>query len=87
ATRVEVMLTHSHPRVILVVTDNGIGYEQAESGMPARRDSRGIGLLSMRERAASLGGGIEVTSIPDRGTRVRVELPVKQDESWRKSGS
>jgi len=82
ATRVEVMLTHSHPKIILLVIDNGVGYEQAESG--PWRDSQGIGLLSMRERAAALGGGIDVTSVPDKGTRVRVELPVGHDETCRK---
>ncbi len=75
ATRVDVTLTHSHPQIILLVVDNGIGYEQAESGLPAWKGSQGIGLLSIRERVASLGGVIEMTSAPGRGTRMRIEIP------------
>jgi signal transduction histidine kinase len=75
ATRVDVTLTHSHPRIILLVVDNGIGYTQAESGLPIWKESQGIGLLSIRERVASLGGVIEMTSSPGRGTRMRIEIP------------
>ncbi|HEV7203742.1 MAG TPA: sensor histidine kinase [Jatrophihabitans sp.] len=50
------------------VVDDGVGY----SG----RSGRGLGLGSMRERAAELGGTFLIESPPAGGTRVVVTLPV-----------
>lgn len=75
ASRAEVLLTFSHPMVIMVIRDNGCGFSEAEALTGARRRGRGIGLLGMRERVASLGGRISVKSRPGKGTGIRVELP------------
>jgi signal transduction histidine kinase len=40
----------------------------------------GVGLLSMRERAAELGGTCAVEPIPEGGTRVLVRLPLNREE-------
>lgn len=76
ATRVEVRLTASHPRVIFMMQDNGKGFEQQENGMPREGLSLGIGLLSMKERVASLKGSIRIKSVLNKGTAIRVEFPV-----------
>jgi len=76
ATHVEIILTYSHPRVILIIRDNGVGYKQAKKELTPRRRSRGIGLLSMRERVASFGGSIDISTAPSKGTAVRVDIPV-----------
>jgi len=36
----------------------------------------GLGLLGMRERAALLGGRIDIASAPGEGTRVHVTIPL-----------
>jgi PAS domain S-box-containing protein len=64
ATEVEVSLLLSEERVELSVQDNGRGF--ATDGAYS-----GIGLSSMRERAADIGATLEITSAPDAGTRVR----------------
>lgn len=74
AKNVKILLTHSYPKTILVIRDDGVGFETAAEGLPGGRP-RGIGLLSMQERVASLGGTIDITSAPGRGTTVRVEIP------------
>jgi PAS domain S-box-containing protein len=74
AKNVRILLTHSHPKAILVIRDNGIGYKPDEAGLP-EGSPRGIGLLSMRERVASLGGTFDISSSPGRGTTIRVEIP------------
>ena len=51
----------------LCISDNGHGFDAGGAG-------GGFGLVSMRERVASLGGEIEVRSNP-AGTRVEVTLP------------
>ncbi|MER6945039.1 histidine kinase [Nonomuraea sp. NPDC000554] len=38
----------------------------------------GVGMLSLRERAAELGGDCQVTCPPDGGTLVRARLPLEQ---------
>lgn len=76
ATRVEIMLTYSHPRVIFIVRDNGVGHEPLKRGTVTGKASGGIGLLSMRERVASLGGSIDIVSSPGKGTTIRAQIPV-----------
>jgi signal transduction histidine kinase len=48
-------------------------------GLPAAHQV-GVGLLSMRERAAELGGRCEVQRVPEGGTRVHAVLPLPRDE-------
>ncbi|WP_130012210.1 GAF domain-containing sensor histidine kinase [Serinicoccus sediminis] len=70
ATRVEVRLAVEGPSLVATVRDDGVGIaDDTESG---------VGLLSMRERAAELGGLAEVTCPPDGGTLVRAELPLEE---------
>ena len=54
------------------VEDDGRGFDQAE----VERDGRAMGLFTMRERMALLNGDVEITSAPQRGTSVRVRVPV-----------
>jgi signal transduction histidine kinase len=57
-------------RVRLIVEDDGCGFD-LQSASP----TNGFGLLSMRERAESIGGLLNLESAPDRGTRVEVAVP------------
>lgn len=76
ATSVDIMLTYSHPHVILAVRDNGVGQNESGRERKKRREGEGIGLLTMRERAVSLGGSFEISSLPGKGTTIRAEIPV-----------
>src|SRR5215212_1285799 len=57
--------------VALEIVDDGVG-------IPEER-SAGVGLSSMRERAAELGGSCVVQSIPKGGTQVLVRLPLPKE--------
>jgi signal transduction histidine kinase len=35
-----------------------------------------MGLGNLRSRAVSIGGGVEITSVPGEGTTVRISLPL-----------
>ncbi|MEU4700301.1 sensor histidine kinase [Nonomuraea dietziae] len=59
----------------LTVSDDGIGLQEE------RRN--GVGLASMRERAAEAGGDCVVTGRPGGGTEVVVRLPLKAEEGAR----
>jgi signal transduction histidine kinase len=52
------------------VVDNGRGFDPA-TGRPG-----GNGLLSMRERAMLLGGSLTFDSLPGRGTRIELRVPL-----------
>jgi len=69
ATQVAVTLYTIDERVELIVADDGCGFD------PALQYAGHLGLHSMRERATRLGGGLEIDSTPDQGTRVRAWLP------------
>jgi signal transduction histidine kinase len=58
--------------VLMEVSDDGRGFDPAAVG----RDH--FGLRSMRGRVADLGGRLEVSSAPGRGTVLRVEVPAQQ---------
>ncbi|MFC5041001.1 GAF domain-containing sensor histidine kinase [Ornithinimicrobium kibberense] len=69
ARRAEVRLAVADGALAVTVRDDGLGIpDDTESG---------VGLLSMRERAAELGGTAEVTCPPDGGTLVRAVLPLE----------
>ena len=55
--------------VHLSVNDNGVGFD------PALVGSTELGLRSMRERAAAVGGSLIVDSSRDHGTTISVHLP------------
>jgi signal transduction histidine kinase len=66
--RVTVTLAHRNSRVVLEVRDEGNGFD-------ATTTQPGLGLASMRERAASAGGKLTVASAPGTGTTVRLSIP------------
>jgi signal transduction histidine kinase len=55
----------------LEVADDGRGFDPSDRSISARR----LGLVSMHERAADLGGSLVVESEPGQGTTVRAKVP------------
>jgi two-component system sensor histidine kinase UhpB len=72
ARRVRIRLAREHGHVVAEVEDDGRGFRAAK----ATRTGAGLGLFGMHERAAYLGGRVEVHSVPGQGTRVRAEVPI-----------
>lgn len=70
---VEVRLRVNERRLVLEIEDDGVGFQPAEAGGPG--DGH-FGLTLMRERARSAGGVLTVTSAPDDGTCVKLDVPV-----------
>ncbi len=69
AENVNIMLTYNYPKAILMVKDDGVGFN-------TKARTNGIGLLGIRERAISVDGRIEIRSEKGQGTTIRVEVPV-----------
>ncbi|WP_169053903.1 sensor histidine kinase [Agromyces sp. H66] len=66
ATRAIVALERLDDELLVTVDDDGRGSRGAEEG---------TGILGMRERAALLGGSVEISASPRGGTRVTARLP------------
>lgn len=75
ATQVKVNLKVNEGRIILEVEDNGRGISRAEVN-----NTKSMGLLGMRERAALLGGTFKIGRVGrPGGTRLTVTLPLPAD--------
>jgi signal transduction histidine kinase len=74
ATQASVELRTDSRETILVVADNGRGFELA-----ADRSGRHQGLPNMRRRVERIGGRLFVESSADHGTRIIVRVPRLED--------
>ena len=70
ASSVEVILERRADSILLIVEDDGVGFE------PAARENatEGFGLLGMRERASLVGATLEIESSTGNGTAVFVRM-------------
>ena len=73
ATRVEVEVTVEEEGVVVIVRDDGMGFDQV-ADQPQRVG--GLGLLNMRERLLAVQGSCEVESMPGKGTTVSMYVPL-----------
>lgn len=74
ATTIQVRLYREPEQIVGIVSDDGKGFHPARiAGRPER--DRGLGLFGMQERAALVGGRVEIQSAPGKGTQVRVVVP------------
>jgi two-component system, NarL family, sensor histidine kinase UhpB len=73
AGSVRLRLTHSGRSVVALVEDDGRGFAAA-----TEMANGGLGLYGMQERAAYVGGTVDIDSEPGRGTRVRATIPVME---------
>ena len=80
ASPVSVFLERKDDETILVIEDDGCGFEPSsflESGGHSGR----LGLVGMRERAESVGGSLEIESALGCGTSLYVRIPGAQREA------
>jgi signal transduction histidine kinase len=68
--KLNVLLMHSNGVVILEIADDGVGFDTA--AVPAGS----VGLKGMAERVEQLNGRMTIESGPQKGTKVRVEIPL-----------
>ena len=71
---------HAHECVVRLTLNGDLQLEVSDDGVGLPEAFQtGVGLTSMRERAAELGGTCVIESAPTSGTRVLVNLPLGQD--------
>jgi hypothetical protein len=74
ATRVDIQLRCLPEQAILVLRDNGIGFETSQA-------RRGLGLGNMQDRMMAIGGRLTLESEVGAGTQVRAEVGLTQPVS------
>jgi len=77
ASRVDVLLERRDNNVVLIVEDDGVGFNPDKT---AGDGDKGMGLIGMRERAALVGGTLQIESKPTKGTTIFVRVPAKFSE-------
>jgi signal transduction histidine kinase len=70
-SRVSIDLSIKDSRVVLIVADNGVGFDTAQA-------SDGQGLASLRRRAQRLNATIDVQSRPRAGTTIVLHVPLSR---------
>lgn len=78
AQSVDIRVEFRPTRLRIVVEDDGVGfdYESVLASAPGQ-----MGLIGMRERAQSIGGRLEVKSVPGQGTQLVLQVPLPIDSA------
>lgn len=70
ARSVKIQLDKTDEKLLLLIMDNGKGFDPVE----ALKKAKGIGLMSMQQRAKAIGADFQVSSLPDKGTTITLKL-------------
>jgi hypothetical protein len=77
ASRADVVLAFQADRLVVVVKDDGDGFDVVATEARLGR-GRGVGLIAMRSRAEICGGQFDVRSVIGAGTEVRATFPASR---------
>ena len=75
ASSCRVFLQRLPHTVLITIEDDGAGFDPTEAERAG--ESRGLGLVGIRERVSQLRGTLHLETAPDNGTRLTVELPAR----------
>tara|TARA_R110002124_G_scaffold144238_6_gene309241 strand:+ start:1997 stop:3964 length:1968 start_codon:yes stop_codon:yes gene_type:complete len=69
ATQINIELNQTKNNVYLIIKDNGVGFDFSER-------ANGIGLKNQKERIEEINGNIEIKSSINKGTTIKIEIPI-----------
>jgi two-component system, NarL family, sensor histidine kinase UhpB len=75
ATSVSLIYDEGPEEVALIVEDDGVGFDPEMVSLEPASSEGGLGLAGMHERAAIVGGHVEIESTPAAGTTIFVHVP------------
>ncbi|WP_139692885.1 sensor histidine kinase [Sporolactobacillus terrae] len=73
-TQINIRIEYRSDKVLILVTDDGIGFDQSES------KEGSYGLIGMRERAELLNGELIIHSKAGKGTKVLIHIPLQKED-------
>jgi len=71
ANHIDVLLESQNQSVVLIIEDDGVGFELSEN---EKLDGKCLGLLGIKERALLVGGTAEIESSLNNGTTIYVRI-------------
>jgi two-component system, NarL family, sensor kinase len=74
ANHIEVRFFCKERFIVFTFADNGVGFDVKEA-LQKSAANRGIGLTSMTNRAKLIGGQLNISSQPGKGTIITIEIP------------
>ena len=80
ASIIRVTLSYEEEKIMVVIEDDGSGFEMDKLDEKSRKDNSGFGLSMMKERVYLLSGNINITSKINCGTKILVEVPIINKE-------
>ena len=80
ATIISVKLFYEEESIIVLVEDDGKGFDVENLDVSSRNDNSGFGLSMMKERVYLLSGEIDITSRENDGTKIKVKVPINNKE-------
>ena len=69
ATKINISLGQGEGRILLSITDNGVGFK------PEEVPGSGMGLSNLQKRTKAIQGGLDIISAPGKGTTIAVKVP------------
>ncbi len=79
ADHVTIRLVAAFPNIILLIKDNGRGFD-VQKRMEGITKEKRMGIRSMEQRAKLLQGEMEIQSKPMQGTKISIMLPYKDNK-------
>lgn len=76
ANQAWIHLKYLEDKVVLIVEDNGTGFDVKKTKEKRNEEYNSFGLIGMQERADDIGGTLQVTSQSMRGTKIIFTVPV-----------
>jgi PAS domain S-box-containing protein len=71
ATRATIHLGRQEDQLVLLITDNGVGYDLSE-------EKPGVGIINIKTRVELYHGKVTIASKPGEGYKLKVELPLNK---------
>ena len=66
----QVTLSEESGELLMTISDRGVGFDVSRL-----QTTRGLGLVSIQERARMIGAALEIRSTPSNGTTVELRVP------------
>lgn len=80
STYINVVLKYETDKISVMIEDDGKGFDMNQICTDDRDDNSGFGLSMMKERVYLLSGNIEIESKINCGTKIFVNVPIKNKE-------
>lgn len=80
ASYLEVKVSYLEKKIVLVIKDNGKGFDVNAIPDETRDDNSGFGLSMMKERVYLLSGTISIESSPENGCSIIVSIPKMKED-------